>query len=1508
LKNAERLSGRHCSTSESNFCNLKNAERLSGRHCSTSESNFCVNVNGDDDGPNLTQIFSELLDKKGTLSTTERLSSALRHCALIGSKTEWFGAERLIRKSGHWVDYLKRLASNGEIVGEIVRKLDTVLLKMAQAQSYKVPPKLGPDTNYESWKNEVEMWRLVTDLEKKKQALAVALSLTGKAREVALEIDADELNRNDGLTRLLNSLDKVFEKEAKDLSYAAYTEFDKFRKRPDMSMEDYVIEFERLYNKCRKYRMILPDAILAFKLLDNSGLEISKRQMALTAASELTFKDMKSAMNRIFGANSKMNEPEGKPPITVKTEEALYTKRGFKGNYGNSYQNSEQSQGSYKQSNTMGGQSVTAQRGTNPLNRFGRRTRCAICQSVFHWAKNCPDKEKPENVKVTEDKSLTEDMESCNITLFNKTQDLNTIFMMEASAAAVIDTACTRTVCGEEWLENYEGLIENKTLIKAEDSQIAFRFGDGKMVNSYKQVVIPAIIAGKRCNIRAEVVKADIPLLLSKDSMKKAGTILDLSNDSAKVFGENVQLELTSSGHYCLNLRPDRLQKIQEPSERVLTMIDNMSQDDKKKSVVKMHRQFGHASAQRLLTLIKGAGNNDKNIQKLCEEVVKECETCVKFKKPSPKPAVGLPLATRFNETIAVDLHQLESNIWYLHIIDEFTRYSAGCIIDNKESSTFADKFMKYWIAIHGPPVRLYSDNGGEFNSEIVRDMAENFNIMVKTTPGYSPWSNGLLERHNKTLTEIMDKVMKSEGCDYELALSWALMAKNCLHNVQGFSPHQLVYGENPNLPSVLTDKPPALEGTTVSELIGKHISALHNARRAFTEAEFSDRIRRALRKNVRASEDNYCTGDKVYYKKHDSKEWKGPGTVIGADGMVVFVRHGGTYVRVHKLRLSRVRETEGETQEDSETESENTEQKPEVEDMQATDIKKIGNMVGKIIGYQTPEGPVKAKVISRAGKASGKNRDWFNLEMVEPPDMRGQQQSADISQLANLKIEEDDSKQKTEDVYIVGEEIFKEAKQAELQSWKQNEVYREVEDKGQKTISTRWICTMKTSTEGQVPKARLVARGFEESNKEQFDKDSPTCGGETLRMILAIFAQKGWKPASMDIKTAFLQGYPLSRDVFLRPPLEMSCKGKIWKLNKCVYGLSDASLQWYTRVKTVLISLGAKMSKLDPAVFYWEGEEGVYGILACHVDDFIWGGDVTFQNNVITKVRKSFNIGKEESEVFKYLGLELAYMDECIVLNQDGYTNNLTVIDIERDKLCMKDLPLNDSEKEQLRSKIGQVLWVARQTRPDVMYDVCHLAANYKNATIQDLIDINKVIKKIGTSKITLTFQPLQGEVNLVVFTDASFANLPDGATQGGYLILLMGEGGRFSPICWNSKRIRRVVRSTLAGETLALAEGIDMGVYLSEMVQELCNIDRCNLVCITDNKSLFEALKSNKQVSEKRLRLEISNIKDMLAQGIIKEVKWYESVKQLADCLTKKGASPYHLISVLNKGWWIE
>lgn len=169
-------------------------------------------------------------------------------------------------------------------------------------------------------------------------------------------------------------------------------------------------------------------------------------------------------------------------------------------------------------------------------------------------------------------------------------------------------------------------------------------------------------------------------------------------------------------------------------------------------------------------------------------------------------------------------------------------------------------------------------------------------------------------------------------------------------------------------------------------------------------------------------------------------------------------------------------------------------------------------------------------------------------------------------------------------------------------------------------------------------------------------------------------------------------------------------------------------------------------------------------------------------------------------------------------------------------------------------------------------MFASCGLASHLKNATLQSIHDANKVVRRLKTEKVTLQFQHLAktNALTLTVFSDASLGNLTDGSTQGGTLITLPGEGGKFSPLCWQSKRIRHVVRSTLAGETLAMPDGIDNAIFLATFFSELttgtAGLNAPPLVCVTVNHSLFDALKSTKQVTEKRLRLDISGFKELI------------------------------------------
>ena len=209
-------------------------------------------------------------------------------------------------------------------------------------------------------------------------------------------------------------------------------------------------------------------------------------------------------------------------------------------------------------------------------------------------------------------------------------------------------------------------------------------------------------------------------------------------------------------------------------------------------------------------------------------------------------------MASEFNNTVSVDLNQLKQNLWYLQMINEFTRSSNTAIIGKENDSMTA--FILNWICLFGAPTRIFSDNGSEFISDSF-GMCEKFNTKVISTPSYSPWSNNsLCEGHNQFLTSILLKIVDDTSSPYDVALAWAINTKISLLNHNGFGSSQLVYGRNSNLPNTISNNLRALETTTLNPELARHIATLHAARRAFAIAESSNKLKIAMRKQTRQS------------------------------------------------------------------------------------------------------------------------------------------------------------------------------------------------------------------------------------------------------------------------------------------------------------------------------------------------------------------------------------------------------------------------------------------------------------------------------------------------------------------------------------------------------------------------------------------------------------------------------------------------------------------------------
>ena len=567
----------------------------------------------------------------------------------------------------------------------------------------------------------------------------------------------------------------------------------------------------------------------------------------------------------------------------------------------------------------------------NPKDYRGYPTVCRKCRSTYHYWENCPHVSPQEKMnaskKVFYGQNNTRHDEELYIALYQKstptTKDEMLCLMSETLNKAVIDSGCTKTCAGERWFDAYIETLsdEEREEIQSMGSEAVFRFGDSPPVVASKKVLLPLKVMNSNIMLETEIVSSDVPLLLSKETMKKAKAKMNFVDDKIELFGKEQPMMCTSTGHYAIPIQKCSLEGegLEGESEHDLATLGNVilfaTKENDNKNIIakKLHTQFGHPSSKRLNKLIDNSGMEDNELKQAIEDLTDKCDICKRYKKSRPKPVVCFPLATEFNETVAMDLKVWKNNlIYFLHMIDHATGLSQASVIRSKKGSVSLTEFMMKWVAVFGAPQKLLSDNGGEFaNAEFV-DLCENLNINFMTTAAESPWSNGLVERHNGIIGEAVAKIVEDVDCSVEVALCWAVNAKNSLQNIHGFSPYQLVFGKNPNLPSVLTNKLPALEGVSNSQLVADMLNALHSARRQVITLESSEKIRRALRSQTRThSNTRYIPGDDVFYKREDERRWRGPGRVVGQDGSKVLIKIPTGLISVHSCNVMLTSEAE---------------------------------------------------------------------------------------------------------------------------------------------------------------------------------------------------------------------------------------------------------------------------------------------------------------------------------------------------------------------------------------------------------------------------------------------------------------------------------------------------------------------------------------------------------------------------------------------------------------------
>lgn len=216
----------------------------------------------------------------------------------------------------------------------------------------------------------------------------------------------------------------------------------------------------------------------------------------------------------------------------------------------------------------------------------------------------------------------------------------------------------------------------------------------------------------------------------------------------------------------------------------------------------------------------------------------------------------------------------------------------------------------------------------------------------------------------------------------------------------------------------------------------------------------------------------------------------------------------------------------------------------------------------------------------------------------------------------------------------------------------------------GHQVVGCKWVYKVKHKADGSVDryKARLVAKGYnQQEGIDYFDTFSPVAKIVTVKLLLTLAASFRWDIAQLDVNSAFLNG-DLFEEVYMSLPLgyytdRQSSNGThfVCKLNKSIYGLKQASRQWFFKFSQVLLSNGFSQSKYDYSMFT-KGKDSSFIALLVYVDDILITGPSAVEIAAVKSMLSPHFMLKDLGAAKYFLGLELSRSTTGIYISQRKY------------------------------------------------------------------------------------------------------------------------------------------------------------------------------------------------------------------------------------------------------------
>jgi hypothetical protein len=302
------------------------------------------------------------------------------------------------------------------------------------------------------------------------------------------------------------------------------------------------------------------------------------------------------------------------------------------------------------------------------------------------------------------------------------------------------------------------------------------------------------------------------------------------------------------------------------------------------------------------------------------ENYVKRCTKCQLNKTLRPKCRAPMEITTTAKkpfERCALDvvgpLTETEAgNKYILTFQDDLSKYLVAVPVPQQDAETIARAFVLNIVLKFGAPAQILTDQGSNFLSNLFKSICKLLRIKKIQTTAFHPASNGGLERSHRVLAEYLRHYVSEDQRTWDEFIPYATYVYNTtVHNSTMFTPFELVYGFQSEVPSALREPPTVLYN--YDDYVLELKSRLQSSHEVAREKLLSNKEKSKVYYDKQSETPDVQVGQKVLIydetvrrgrSKKLSPQYIGPYEVLAVEGVNVVIRKGRATQKVHVNRV----------------------------------------------------------------------------------------------------------------------------------------------------------------------------------------------------------------------------------------------------------------------------------------------------------------------------------------------------------------------------------------------------------------------------------------------------------------------------------------------------------------------------------------------------------------------------------------------------------------------------